>query len=84
MVPTISELLERPVIRNDKCFECFNKMTDEEFKEWENNIEAIINNNESVKKQFPDYNAEYLAKYIDFNILYLLFQKAEFKSLLTN
>lgn len=37
-VPNIPELVDRPIIRNDKSEEFLNKMTDEEIQEWEKQI----------------------------------------------
>ncbi len=69
----IEELIKRPIIRNDRPEEFLNKMTDEEIKQWEKEVELILLEEGTVQK-FPDWNAAFLAKSIDRGILYDLFK----------
>lgn len=71
---SIVELINRPIIRNDKPYEFLNKMTDEELKQWDDETVELLRE-ENVKSIFPDWNAAYLAKMIDSQILYELFVK---------
>lgn len=70
---TIEELIKRPIIRNDNSEEFLNKMTDEEIKQWEKEVELNLLE-EGVVQKFPDWNAAFLAKTIDRGILYNLFK----------
>jgi len=63
----IPELLARPIIRSDKPEEWENKLTDEEFTQWESEVYKSIY---SIK--FSDKNSEYISKHIDRTILYNL------------
>jgi len=74
----ISELLARPVIRNDNAYEFLNKMTDEEIAQWDKETEQMLDE-EKVERVFPDWNAAYLAKVIDAQILHDLFALGEGK-----
>lgn len=71
---SIQELIERPIIRNDKPEEFLNKMTDQEINQYEKEIEQILSE-EGTNKIFPDWNAAFLAKAIDRGILYKLFKQ---------
>ena len=66
----IPELLARPIIRSDKPEEWENKLTDEEFTQWESEVYKSIY---SIK--FSDKNSEYISKHIDRTILYNLLKK---------
>lgn len=70
---TLKELIERPIIRNDYDEERMNKMTDDEIKQYEKEVEQILL--ECVIQKYPDWNAAYLSKHIDRDILYKLFKK---------
>jgi hypothetical protein len=70
---TIQELLQRPIIRNDNSFEFLCKMTDEEISKWESEVMQILKE-KNVPEIYPDYNAAYIAKIIDRQILYDLFK----------
>ena len=69
----IEELIKRPIIRNDRPEEFLNKMTDEEIKQWEIEVEQILLEEGTVQK-FPDWNVAFLTKCIDRGILYNLFK----------
>ena len=69
----IEELIKRPIIRSDNAEEFLNKMTDEEIRQWEKEVEDNLLEAGVVQK-FPDWNAEFLAKTIDRAILYNLFK----------
>lgn len=68
----ITELVNRPIIRNDHIEEFLNKMTDEEIREWEEEVDNILVE-EGVDRKFPDWNSAFLGKTIDRMILYNLF-----------
>lgn len=68
---SIEELLKREKIREDKEWEFLNKMTDDEIKKWELEIDEMLKE-EGVPKKLPDWNAAFLAKIVDRNILYNL------------
>lgn len=72
---TIQELIQRPIIRNDNAYEFLNKMTNEEIEQWDKEAEQMLKD-EKVPEMFPDWNAAYLAKIIDRQILYDLFTEA--------
>lgn len=69
----IEELVKRPIIRNDRPEEFLNKMTNEEIRQWEIEVEQSLLE-EGVVKKFPDWNSAFLAKSIDMGILYNLFK----------
>lgn len=69
----IEELVKRPIIRNDRPEEFLNKMTDDEIRQWEIEVEQNLLE-EGVVQKFPDWNAAFLAKSIDRSILYNLFK----------
>ena len=68
---TIMELLKRPIIRNDKSFEWENKMTDEELKQFDKEVD--INSLESG----DEIGVGGTARYIDREILYNIFKLEE-------
>jgi hypothetical protein len=68
----IGELIARPVIRNDQVYDFLNKMTDEEIDQWDEEVTEILIE-EKVPEMFPDWNTAYMAKCIDYQILYELF-----------
>jgi 16S rRNA C967 or C1407 C5-methylase (RsmB/RsmF family) len=68
----IGELIARPLIRNDQTYDFLNKMTDEEIDQWDKEVAEMLKE-EKVPEIFPDWNAAYLAKLIDRQILYDLF-----------
>jgi hypothetical protein len=70
---TLKELISRPVIRNDQVCEFLNRMTDEEIEQWDKEVYAVLKE-ENVPEVFPDWNGAYLAKLIDREILFGLFQ----------
>jgi 16S rRNA C967 or C1407 C5-methylase (RsmB/RsmF family) len=72
---TIQELIQRPIIRNDNAYEFLNKMTNEEIKQWDKEAEQMLKD-EKIPEMFPDWNAAYLTKIIDRQILYDLFTEA--------
>ena len=72
----IDELLKRPIIRNDSAFEFLNKMTDEEIRQWNSEVEQMLIE-EKAPRKFPDWNAAFLAKKVDTDILYNLFKLAD-------
>lgn len=72
------ELLKRPVIRDDQIAEFLNKMTDDEIKQWDKEVELTLEE-EKIPKVFPDWNAAYYAKIIDRDILYRLFKEGSQK-----
>ena len=70
----IGELIARPLIRNDQTYDFLNKMTDEEIDQWDKEVAEMLKE-EKVPEIFPDWNAAYLAKLIDRQILYLTVNK---------
>lgn len=72
---SIQELIQRPLLRNDRPHEYLNKMTSEEETQFEKEIEKSLEL-EGIEKKFPDWNAAFLAKLIDRSILYELFSMA--------
>lgn len=68
----IEELIKRPIIRNDKSEEFLNKMTDDEIRQWENEVKQNLLE-QGVVQKFPDWNVAFLAKSIDTSILYKCF-----------
>lgn len=68
---SINQLIFRPVIRDDRPHEFLNKMTDDEINIWEREVEAILEK-EGIPQIFPEWNAAFLAKSIDRDILYKL------------
>jgi hypothetical protein len=73
---TILELIDRPIIRNDRPEEWMNKMTDEEEAIWDKEARAMCIA-EGTPQKFPDMNAAHLAKSIDRGILYSLIKMGE-------
>lgn len=69
----IGELIKRPIIRSDQRVEFLNKMTDEEIKKWEYEVEQNLLE-EGVIQKFPDWNAAVLAKTVDRNIMYKIYK----------
>lgn len=69
----IEELIKRPIIRSDKPEEFLNKMTDNEIRQQEVEVEQNLLEDGVIQK-FPDWNASFLAKTIDRSILYNLFK----------
>ena len=80
MAYTISfkELLKRPIIRNDMPDEWMNKCTDEEIRQWEDEVRLNLIA-EGVPEVFPDFNSAFLAKCIDRDIIYNLFKGEHLK-----
>ena len=75
--PHISVLVDRPVIKGrNKYPEFFNKMTGRELLNFEKDIEKQLDK-ENVPRKFPDWNAAYLAKIIDYEILYNLYKEID-------
>jgi hypothetical protein len=72
----MGELIERPTIRHDQVYEFLNKMTDEEIDQWDKEVTETLKE-EKVPEVFPDWNAAYLAKLIDRQILYDVFTEAK-------
>jgi hypothetical protein len=70
----IDELIKRPIIRDDQRHESLNKMSDEEIKQFEYEVEQSLIE-EGVVQKFPDWNAAFLAKMIDREILYTIFKE---------
>lgn len=66
---SIQELLKRPIIRSDKAFEWENKMTDDELKTFDSEVNQ--NFKESMDIDFAIY---YTTKTIDREILYRVFK----------
>jgi hypothetical protein len=75
---TFTELLKRPVIRDDQIAEFLNKMTDKEIKQWDKEVELTLEE-EKIPKVFPDWTAAYYAKIVDRDILYRLFKEGSQK-----
>lgn len=71
----MDELLARPIIRDDQAHEYLNKMTDQEIRTWEQEVDAILER-DGVPKKFPDWNAAVMAKMIDTDILYCMLQES--------
>lgn len=76
---TIEQLISRPIIRNDNSHEFLNKMTDEEIRQWEKEIEHNLIE-EGVSKKFPDWNAAIVSKVIDTDIIYIIIKKGLWKN----
>jgi hypothetical protein len=73
---TITDLLNRPIIRTDFEEEWMNKMTNEELAQWDRESYQFCID-EGVSVEYPNINAAHLAKYIDQTILYTLFKEHE-------
>lgn len=72
----IHELISRPIIRNDQSEEFLNKMSDNEIMQWEMEIsQSLIA--DGVKQQFPEWNAAFLSKLIDWSIMYDIIKENE-------
>lgn len=56
--------------------EFLNKMTNEEIFKWEHEVDMILEK-EGIERKFPNYNAAFLAKTIDRQILYNLLKEAK-------
>lgn len=67
----IEDLVKRPIIRNDRPEEFLNKMTDDEIRQLEIEVEQNLLE-EGVAQKFPDWNASFSSKIIDRCILYNL------------
>ena len=67
----LKELVSRTKVRNDNCYDFYNKMTDEEIKQFEIEVKNNLLD-DGVKKVFPDWNVAYMSKIIDTDILYNL------------
>jgi hypothetical protein len=75
---SLKELIDRPVIRNDRPDKWMNKMTDEEIWQWEDEVHQVLIA-EGVPETFPEFNADFLAKCIDRDILYALLSEEHLK-----
>jgi 16S rRNA C967 or C1407 C5-methylase (RsmB/RsmF family) len=75
----LKELIARPVIRNDNAYDFLNKMTDEEINQWDKEVSETLKE-EKVPEMFPDWNAAYIAKLVDRQILYDLFLSGDSKN----
>ena len=73
----IQDLVNRPIIRNDRPEEFMNKMTDDELEMMESEISDILKSN-CVDKKFPDWNSAYLSKIVDRGILYRRIQMGSY------
>ena len=51
---TVSMLLNRPEIRNDKPYEWMNKMTDEELIQWEKEAKEFLDNEDAIRTEEID------------------------------
>lgn len=70
---TVTELINRPIIREDFGEEWMNKMTDIEISQWDKETYAIIES-EGIAG-YPAVNAAHLSKHIDRSLLYKLFKE---------
>lgn len=73
---SITELLKRPIIRNDfegENLEWMNKMTDEEISQYNDEVYQICLD-EGTPNSFPELNVAHMTKTIDRGILYRLFK----------
>lgn len=68
---SIEELIKKPIIRNDKFPNFLNKMTDEEIKQFDKELDEILLEEKNIKENF-DYQTEWLTKVINRDILYNL------------
>ena len=75
---TVQELLQRPIIRNDRPEEWMNKMTDEELHQYDSETRQICIEN-GVLNIFPDINAACLGKNIDRSIIYEILKEQKIK-----
>ena len=73
---TIPELIFRDIIRTDQDYEWMNKLTDDELIQLDQEIYAMLED-EGVKKVYPDWNAAYLSKTIDRDVLYNIFKEGK-------
>jgi len=71
----VIDLLNKPIIRDDRPHEWQNKMTDEQIQQWDKEAREFCIE-EGTPNKFPDLNAAHLAKEIDTGILYDLFKLA--------
>ena len=72
MIPSIEELIVRPIINPDAGTEMFSKMSDEEIDEWERNAIANIKSRNNSDIQLD--SAEFVSAMIDAEIIYKLFK----------
>jgi hypothetical protein len=72
---TITDLLERQIIRNDFEEEWMNKMTDDELSQFERESYQLCIE-DGIPEKFPDINAACLSKHIDRSILYKIVKEA--------
>ena len=71
---SIRDLVKRPLCRVDLAEEWMNKMTDEEIRQWEKELtEEMID--DGHKRNFPDWNASFLASTVDRSIVYKLLKE---------
>jgi len=68
---TLEELISRPVLRSDNACEFLNKMTNEEIRQFEIEVDANLIE-EGIPQTFPEWNVAFLVKTIDRSILYEL------------
>lgn len=77
---SIIELLDRPIIRDDRGYEWMNKMTNEELENWEMEaIETIRNSTERFEVYSGDWMPELMTKHIDRDILYRIMKMGDGK-----
>ena len=67
----IKTLISMPVIRTDKNNEIYNKLTDLQIKEYEDEIDSLIKE-EKKDKNYIVTGADFLAKIVDREIFYKL------------
>jgi hypothetical protein len=70
---SVQELIKRPLQRNDQPYEFMNKMNDEEIEQFEKEVKVYMEL-DNVSKIFPEYNAELIARFINRDIIYKVFQ----------
>lgn len=75
------ELIERPIIRDDKPYEWQNKLTDKELEQRDDEIYT------KLKKdglEFPEINSAYTSAIIDTDIIYNMFNVSTVKGIIKN
>ena len=70
---SLDELIKREPIRSD-LMGFLNKMTDAEISRWERETNKMLKE-EKVPETFPEWNAAFLAKHIDRQILYEILEQ---------
>ena len=74
MLPSIRELIKRPLMYKHHALEVFNKMTPEELKDWDEYTSEKLKE-KGVVQTYPDWGSAILAQEIDYDILYTIIKE---------